>query len=60
MTTFARYQCPGCGHIYDEQRGNPREGFPPGTRWEAIPPDWICPDCSVRDKSDFVKLPASA
>ena len=54
-TPFAQYQCPGCGHIYDERRGNPREGFPPGTRWDAIPPDWACPDCSVRDKPDFVK-----
>ena len=57
-TVFERYQCPGCGHVYDEQRGNPREGFPPGTRWAAIPGDWRCPDCSVRDKPDFVKLPA--
>lgn len=53
---FNRYQCPGCGHVYDEQRGNPREGFAPGTRWAAIPDDWSCPDCSVRDKPDFVKL----
>lgn len=54
-TPFAQYQCPGCGHIYDERRGNPREGFPPGTRWDAVPPDWTCPDCAVRDKPDFVK-----
>ena len=53
---FARYQCPGCGHIYDEQRGNPREGFAPGTRWDQIPQDWVCPDCSVREKPDFVRL----
>ena len=39
--TFAKYQCPGCGHVYDEERGNPREGFPPGTRWEAIPDDGL-------------------
>jgi len=57
---FSRYQCPACGHIYDEQRGNPREGFPPGTRWEAVPLDWNCPDCSVRDKSDFVKLESAS
>ena len=55
-TGFARYQCPGCGHVYDEQRGNPREGFPPGMRWDAIPPDWTCPDCSVREKPDFLRL----
>lgn len=55
---FAKYQCPGCGHVYDEQRGNPREGFPPGTRWEAVPADWVCPDCAVREKPDFVRLEA--
>ena len=55
---FERYQCPACGHIYDEQRGNAREGFPPGTRWTAVPEDWRCPDCAVRDKPDFVKLTA--
>jgi len=53
---FSRYQCPGCGHVYDEQKGNPREGFPPGTRWANVPQDWCCPDCAVRDKPDFVKL----
>ena len=54
--TYARYQCPGCGHVYDENVGNPREGFPAGTRWEKIPEDWACPDCAVRDKPDFKRL----
>jgi rubredoxin len=53
---FSRYRCPACGHIYDERRGNPREGYPSGTRWEAIPEDFRCPDCAVRDKPDFVKV----
>lgn len=53
---FFRYQCPACGHIYEERRGNPREGFPPGTRWEQVPEDWNCPDCAVRQKPDFRKL----
>jgi rubredoxin len=53
---FAKYRCPGCGHIYDEARGNPREGFPPGTRWDTVPSDWTCPDCAVRDKADFTPL----
>ena len=33
-----------------------REGFPPGTPWAVVPDDWNCPDCSVRDKIDFVIL----
>ncbi|MGA5462098.1 rubredoxin [Mycobacterium sp. NPDC050041] len=46
--------CPECGYRYDENAGHDREGFPPGTPWTAVPPDWNCPDCGVRDKSDFV------
>lgn len=50
---MARYQCPGCGYVYDEQRGDLHEGFPPGTSWAVIPIDWPCPDCAVREKPDF-------
>lgn len=50
---MARYLCPGCGYIYDELAGEPREGFPSGTSWEQVPDDWTCPDCAVREKVDF-------
>ncbi|MDE0853304.1 MAG: rubredoxin [Nevskia sp.] len=48
------YRCPNCEYLYDERKGDPHEGFPPGTQWEKIPSDWSCPSCSVREKSDFV------
>ena len=41
-----------CGWIYDEELGAPDEGIPPGTRWEDVPEDWICPDCGA-SKQDF-------
>jgi rubredoxin len=44
---FKTWQCGTCGFIYDEAEGLPEEGFPPGTRWAAIPDDWSCPDCSM-------------
>jgi rubredoxin len=47
------YRCPECGYRYDERAGDPREGFPAGTRWEHIPSDWACPQCAVREKPDF-------
>jgi len=47
------FRCPECGLIYDEAKGNPREGFPPGTPWSAVPDDWACPDCGVESKPDF-------
>ena len=46
--------CPGCGYTYDERTGDPREGFPAGTPWSAVPDTWCCPDCGVREKRDFV------
>lgn len=49
-----RYRCPGCGFVYDEETGCPREGFPPRTLWSQLPEDWACPDCAVREKLDFV------
>ena len=51
-----RYQCPGCGYVYDEARGDSQQGFAPDTSWEAIPARWRCPDCAVRDKVDFVRV----
>ncbi|WP_078304896.1 rubredoxin [Mycobacteroides salmoniphilum] len=46
--------CPECGYRYEEIAGHPREGLPPGTSWAAVPCDWNCPDCGVRDKRDFI------
>jgi alkane 1-monooxygenase len=51
-----RYRCPGCGYIYDEARGDPHEGFAPGTAWVKIPADWPCPDCAVNEKADFKRI----
>ncbi|MGB3333448.1 MAG: rubredoxin [Mycobacterium sp.] len=50
---MAGYGCPGCGYVYDEAAGEPREGFSAGTPWQQIPDDWTCPDCAVREKLDF-------
>ncbi|MDX1574135.1 MAG: rubredoxin [Methylophaga sp.] len=47
-----QWQCVVCGFIYDEARGLPEEGIPPGTTWDEIPEDWECPECGV-GKGDF-------
>jgi rubredoxin len=39
--------CLGCGFSYDEAQGLPDHGIAPGTRWAAIPEDWVCPDCGT-------------
>jgi alkane 1-monooxygenase len=51
--TATTFRCPGCGYTYDESKGDPREGFPAGTPFRAVPDDWCCPDCGVREKVDF-------
>lgn len=48
-----RYRCVPCGWIYDEKYGDPDGGIPPGTRFEDIPDDWVCPVCGV-GKGDFI------
>lgn len=47
-----KWQCIVCGLIYDEAEGMPGEGIPPGTRWEDVPADWLCPECGMT-KADF-------
>ena len=47
-----RYRCRYCSHVYDEALGDPDGGIAPGTRYEDIPEDWICPECGAA-KSDY-------
>ena len=47
-----KWECIVCGLIYDEAEGWPDDGIEPGTRWEDVPADWLCPDCGV-GKEDF-------
>ena len=49
---YRKYECVICGFIYDEAEGLPEDGFPPGTRWEDVPMNWVCPECGV-GKEDF-------
>lgn len=44
---YKRYMCLICGYIYDEAAGWPQDGIKPGTRWEDVPEDWVCPECGV-------------
>ena len=41
-----KYECP-CGYIYDPETGDPDSGIAPGTAWEDIPEDWVCPVCGL-------------
>ncbi len=41
-----KYECP-CGYIYDPEVGDPDSGIAPGTAFEDIPDDWVCPVCGL-------------
>ncbi|MDR1411102.1 MAG: rubredoxin [Spirochaetaceae bacterium] len=47
-----KYVCNVCGYVYDPAAGDPNGGIKPGTPFESIPDDWVCPACGV-GKSDF-------
>ncbi len=46
------YMCVICGYVYEEAKGVPDQGIPPGTTWENVPENWTCPDCGA-SKADF-------
>ena len=47
-----RYQCQVCGQVYDPAKGEPTQGIAPGTAFEDLPDDWVCPECGV-EKDEF-------
>jgi len=51
---MGKYVCSICGYEYDPVVGDPDGGIKPGTKFEDIPEDWVCPVCGV-SKSEFEK-----
>lgn len=47
-----KYICKICGWIYDEAQGDPDNGIAPGTKFEDLPADYICPMCGA-GKNEF-------
>lgn len=56
---MAVYICDVCGWEYSEKEGLVDEGIAPGTKWEDVPADFVCPLCGA-PKEDFSLVPASA
>jgi len=51
------YECIICGWVYDEAKGAPKEGLAPGTRWEDVADDWVCPDCGAnKEQFEMVEI----
>lgn len=51
---MSKYRCTVCGYVYEPQKGDPDSGIKPGTPFEELPGDWVCPVCGA-DKSSFEK-----
>ncbi|HNR24144.1 MAG TPA: rubredoxin [Candidatus Bipolaricaulis anaerobius] len=42
-----KWECTVCGWIYDPAKGDPSQGISPGTAFEDLPEDWLCPECGA-------------
>jgi flavin reductase (DIM6/NTAB) family NADH-FMN oxidoreductase RutF/rubredoxin len=52
---MAKYKCSVCGYIYDPEKGDPESGVNPGTPFENLSDDWVCPICGA-GKDEFEEL----
>ena len=54
-TGMDKYVCTVCGYEYDPAAGDPENDIEPGTGFEDLPDDWVCPVCGV-GKDQFKKI----
>ena len=50
-----KFRCIACGYIYDPEKGDEDGGISPGTSFDDLPDDWVCPVCGV-GKDMFEKM----
>lgn len=49
------WQCAICQYVYDPAVGDMDHGVEPGTAFEDLPDEWVCPLCGA-EKDSFVEL----
>ena len=54
MEKMDKYVCKVCGYVYDPKKGDLGNGIKPGTKFENLPDDWVCPVCGA-GKDQFEK-----
>lgn len=47
-----KYICVPCGYIYDPEVGDMDSDIDPGTLFEELPENWVCPSCGL-GKEEF-------
>jgi len=50
-----KYECEVCGYVYDPEQGDSEGDIAPGTPFDQVPDDWVCPVCGA-GKSEFKKM----
>jgi rubredoxin len=50
-----KWQCTVCGYIYNPNEGDPGNNVNPGTPFEELPEDWVCPVCGA-SKEQFEEI----
>lgn len=53
--SWKRYVCNGCGYEYDPAVGDPDNDIQPGTIFDSLPEEWICPECG-EEKKNFIEV----
>ena len=52
--SYPLHVCNGCGYVYDPAVGDEENGVEPGTLFNKLPEDWICPLCG-EEKDQFIE-----
>ena len=47
ITIMEKYLCTVCDYVYNPEVGDPEAGIAPGTSFEDLPEDWVCPLCGM-------------
>lgn len=55
VITEEAFECTICGYIYDPAEGDPERDVAPGTSFEDLPEEWVCPECGA-GKEEFVPV----
>ena len=52
---MGKWECQVCGYVYDPKKGDPENAVEPGTAFENLPTDWVCPECGA-GKDEFQEV----
>ena len=55
VMSMEKWECQVCGYVYDPAKGDPDSGIAPGTPFEDLSDNWVCPVCGAV-KANFKKL----